>query len=65
LEVIEKIKTRTHLQGLKSPIVEKANIFGLIDEFEVPLDYAGKQENLYIRQLDGTMIVNDPVSDLQ
>ena len=43
---------------------KKNNIYG-IEELKKPIDYSESEENVFVREKDGTMLLNVPVGDLQ
>jgi len=59
-EILEKIKTKSHLKDLKDGPVQKVNLFGIKEELTHPIDYSDRPDNLFIRSKDGTMLLNDP-----
>jgi hypothetical protein len=53
-----------HLEGLADPEIKQNNLF----DTEVqapPRDYSDKPENRFVREKDGTMLLNVKVSDVQ
>lgn len=63
-EILTLIEKGVHLEGLMEEGIESVNLFGL-KEKHAPVDYSNKPENLFVREKDGTMLVNVQVSDLQ
>lgn len=64
-ELLEKIKTKSHLENLKKPEAQKVNLFDIKEELTQPIDYSDLPDHLFVRSKDGTMLLNDPQSDLQ